>query len=933
VDPTIGALLGDIRSAAAGGGQIENIDANIDRLRYNVPVQSKRRFPTARIDYNLTDNHRFSSAFNYNWFTDAPDTLNNFDAQWPGFPAFGGQTSVRMSWSNSVRSTLGRNLVNEARVGYSSAPVKFFDEMNTGMYGGSLANQKGFHLLFPNIGTQLTAASPNPSPQSRNATDLAIEDTLTWLKGNHNITAGASFSRFNLWAKNSSLVPDVSFGLLSADPAQQVITAAALQAATGVAPSATQLTQAQNLYAFLTGRVSQIAADARINETTGEYEYVGVGLQRARMQETGFFLQDSWRLKPNLTINAGVRYALQFPFTAQNNSYTTPQIEDVCGVSGVSASGNGCNLFQPGVMPGKAGTAQYFQLEKGKNAYNTDYDNIAPNVGFAWTPSAPGGFLGRLLSDEFVVRGGWARAYSRNGMNDFTGQYNSNPGVTIAVTRSQGLGNIVPDGQPAPVLFRDDAGLGPAAFNPVPQYPLTDVVTQDVRMFAPDIEIPWADSWSFGVQRKVSTNMALEVRYVGTLSRDAWQARNFNELNIVENGFIDEFRRAQSNLQANIAAGRGNTFAFTGAPGTAPLPTLAAFFNAASASAAGDPATYAGTNWTNATFLSFLAGRNPNPYDMVSNTNNPATGIMNNATLRNNAATAGIAPNFFVANPDKLGGAFLTRNEGKSDYHSLQLELRRRLAQGLQFNTSYVFGKAMQSVFLSHRSDFVSRRDVGSPGDLTHQFKLNVVYDLPFGQGRRFATGAGPVLERLVGGWQIGLNTRIQSGQLVNLGNVRLVGWTADQVQDAYQLRFVHDAKQIFNWPEDVITNTIRAFSVSATSATGYAGAAPEGRYFAPANGPDCLEVVEDSGECGSTGALVVHGPTFQQSDLRIAKRTQIMGRVNFEFAAEMLNVFNKANFVPQDEASSSTLNNYLVTTLTGTNTSRVIQLVSRINW
>jgi hypothetical protein len=46
-----------------------------------------------------------------------------------------------------------------------------------------------------------------------------------------------------------------------------------------------------------------------------------------------------------------------------------------------------------------------------------------------------------------------------------------------------------------------------------------------------------------------------------------------------------------------------------------------------------------------------------------------------------------------------------------------------------------------------------------------------------------------------------------------------------------------------------------------------------------------------------------------------------------------MLNVFNKANFVPQDEASSSTLNNYLVTTLTGTNTSRVIQLVSRINW
>ena len=56
-------------------------------------------------------------------------------------------------------------------------------------------------------------------------------------------------------------------------------------------------------------------------------------------------------------------------------------------------------------------------------------------------------------------------------------------------------------------------------------------------------------------------------------------------------------------------------------------------------------------------------------------------------------------------------------------------------------------------------------------------------------------------------------------------------------------------------------------------------------------------------------------------------------GRVNFEFSAEMLNVFNTANFVPDDTANSTTLNNYLVTALTGTNTSRTIQLVSRINW
>ena len=88
----------------------------------------------------------------------------------------------------------------------------------------------------------------------------------------------------------------------------------------------------------------------------------------------------------------------------------------------------------------------------------------------------------------------------------------------------------------------------------------------------------------------------------------------------------------------------------------------------------------------------------------VSSTGNASTtALIGNATFRNAAIAAGVPRNFFVANPDLIGGAFLTRNEGFTDYHSMQLELRRRLAQGLQFQTSYVFGKAMQSGFLSHR--------------------------------------------------------------------------------------------------------------------------------------------------------------------------------------------------------------------------------------
>jgi phosphate-selective porin len=126
-------------------------------LTCSVPVETKRWYPTFRLDYNLTSNHRASFAYNYQKFTDFPDTLNNRDASFPGFPVAAGQSSERLGWSGSVRSTLTQNMVNEARVGYSGAPVTFFGEMNVGMFTGSFVPQQGFSLRFPTINTALTS--------------------------------------------------------------------------------------------------------------------------------------------------------------------------------------------------------------------------------------------------------------------------------------------------------------------------------------------------------------------------------------------------------------------------------------------------------------------------------------------------------------------------------------------------------------------------------------------------------------------------------------------------------------------------------------------------------------------------------------------------------------------------------------------------------
>ena len=89
-----------------------------------------------------------------------------------------------------------------------------------------------------------------------------------------------------------------------------------------------------------------------------QYVFGGTGLQRARLRDLGFFIADTWRWKPNLTLNVGVRYELQLPFYPSNNSYSKASVEDVWGVSGVD------NLFQPGVLTGRK--PEFVHLRKGR---------------------------------------------------------------------------------------------------------------------------------------------------------------------------------------------------------------------------------------------------------------------------------------------------------------------------------------------------------------------------------------------------------------------------------------------------------------------------------------------------------------------------------------------------------------------------------------
>lgn len=929
-DPTIAKLLQDIRSSTTSTGAVQSLtDPNLERFTFTNQGGQTRYFPTVRLDFNLTEKHKLENVWNYQLFTGLVDFLNSTDPTFPNFPNQGYQGSNRFSNTTALRSTLTPTIVNEARFGLTGGTVLFFPNVNVGQFTGSLANQDGFSIGIGAAG--ITSATVSTTPSRRNAPVKTFTDTLTWTRGSHSMSFGGSFTNIDFWSWSQQQVPTITLGVDATDPANALFNTTNFPGA-----SATDLANARGIYATLTGRVTAVNASALLNENTLEYTYLGANVQRGRQREFGFFAQDAWRVNPNLTLTGGVRWEVQLPFQAKTSVYSQTTFNELFGISGPG------NLFKPGTQTGKV--TEFTQFSPGTNTYNVDYNNFAPSLGLAWTPRPNNGLLKKVFGDggQTVFRGGYSIAFVREGLNVFTSILASNPGLSIVANKNLTLGNL----GTLPVLFRDKSRLAPPTFQTKPIYPNQGAITDSANAFNPDLQLGYVQSWSFGMQREINKDTVIEARYVGNRGVKLWQQFNLNETNVIENGFLAEFKQAQANLQANIAAGRGTHFRYAGPnTGTAPLPIILGFLTGQAASAAGTAANYGNANFANATLVNALAANAPSWGTFTSN-------FISNATFRGNGITAGMPANFFIVNPGKLGGGWSIENNGRTSYDSLQVELRRRLSKGLLVQGNYTFANAFTNAFASSAvvagqpSTFrdMSLSKTVSPFNVTHAVKVNWIYELPFGKGQLIGGGAGKALDRMIGGWEFHGAARVQSGTPFNFGNVQLIGMTREDLQDQVKMRFDDAGRIAYFLPQDIIDNTRRAFNVSPTSADGYSTlGAPTGRFIAPASRGNCIEAY--TGQCGTTN-LVLYGPSFSRYDLSIVKKTRITERVNFEFRAEFLNAFNHINFIVGNPANDTNViggfanatfgqvtQAYRDLSTTNDPGGRLIQLVGRINF
>jgi Carboxypeptidase regulatory-like domain len=817
-------------------------------------------YPTARVDYQATSNLAVRGVLNLH-YRDLPTS-----PRYPGLPQItNGFASTYYILSTGADWTLKPNLFYQMSFGGQSNYEEFRPGNTLDIYAGGL---NGMRVDLPNLMDEAEIVD-DQLPIPRNNPVWNVTNTLTWLKGKHTMTFGGTYRRTTMYESIGGIPPRYVIGIGTGDPAANAFTTATMPAIRDA-----DRTNALNLYAMLVGRVSNADGQYNLNTETLAYELIPA-LRKEAQNVGGVYAQDQWRVSPTLTLNYGLRWEFSGAATNPSDVYSSP---DPSGILGPSSA-----PFQPNTLNGDP-NPQIFLKPK---PYKGDFNNPAPNVGVAWNPSKPAGFLGKLLGQS-VYRANFGINYYDEGLISFQTAAGNGPGLlqTLALPPfTPGSLNLQ---TPLPAFTRT-----PTEFTfPIPMSGFT--FNRGHSTFDPDIKTPMVKNWSIGYQRELTRDSAIEIRYVGNRGSNLWRLYNLNETNIFENGFLQEFQNAQRNLAINVANGRTG-FANQGLPGQVGLPIFEAAFGARGSQGA----VANSSGFGNTTFITQLgqgqAGRLANT---LAGTDLYLCRMVGNALPVCNTRgynAAGVYPmNVFQANPFAAGNNVrLMTDESSSAYDALQLQFRKRYRQGLDLTAHYTYGKGRTDrygITADNTADWNTLRDRslnwGPTGyDLRHIFQAFGTYDLPFGRDRRFNIQSA-LLDQIFGGWAASGIVKWQSGRpfLLTSGRqtfnqqdagVILKGITVEQLQKMVKVSTPPAGDSRFQ-AGNVLYLDPRLIG-------------PDGR----AN-TDFIDYPTTAGELGQY--VYLYGPGLITADLGLAKTFRLGADRRFNFEALLINAFNHRN-------------------------------------
>jgi hypothetical protein len=848
---------------------------NTQGFRFNTPNGSTGRNIGFRIDYDINSKNRVEGIYSH-FLSKLPNDvqLNNIGEQFPGLPG-GGQESSRPRYALAWHSNFTNSLTNEVRFGFSSSTPVFFNREKFDL---------GYRLVF-DLG--ITNPIQNFLQQGRAPRNHDLLDNVTWVKGDHVFKFGTSYRTIDILNFNDGgIVPQYTLGYnTTTSPVPAGLTAANFPG--GI--SSSDLTAAQNLAAFLTGQVRSGTQTFNITDTNSGFKR-GVGSIRHLDYTTlAFYGGDTWRMRPNLSINLGLRWEYIAPLTER----------DGLGILPTSTSLSSLNDPVAQLVFAGKGTGREFLAK--------DLNNWAPNFSFAWDPFGGKGEQAGKTS----VRGGFAVSYAID--NNATVLNNSavggNAGLQSTVTKD--IGGFV-------------SGAGIATL-PTPAFKmprtLEDQLTlsQTPTLFTTEyhLDTPYAAQWNFGVEREIMRDTAFSIGYVGNRGVSLTRGIDTNQVIIFQNGFFADFLRAQSNLA--LFGNPACTAAQAAATGCQVLTVFPKLGNS-------------GGNLANSTIRTLLSegrvGELANTYVSSRCTyliQNPAQGCLANFGVGANTATIG--PEFFLpANRNALATDYIG-SSGWSNYHGLQAEVRKRLTHGWYYQVNYTWSKAFTNAEQA-QAEFLPYLDntIGDPlekkrnnQDVHHVIKGNAVYELPFGPGKSIGGNTHGFLGKLLGGWQVSGLAQWRTGRPISFisgrgtvnRNARSGNNTPNTTLTISQLQ---DATGLFYSPLNGLPLVIDPKLINLS--TGRANSA----YFTqPA-----------AGTFGGLSLTPVDGPGYFNLDTALIKRTRFKERIGLELRLEAFNVTNHTNFsVP----NSLDINSTDFGKITSTFDNRIIQMAWKVTF
>lgn len=784
---------------------------------------------------------------------------------------FPGQGPSRVDEDNSKGLTAGYTwtirptLVNDLRYGYVRQGFG-----RTGVGSGDYVD-----FRFLSTATAETRSTITSVPVNN------IVDNLSWAKGKHTFQLGGNWrlvhynhgtnaNSFNNGSTNPS-----GLGGTTPDPA----TIGAQPVDGGFQESY------QQAFANLVGTVSEVTNIYNYHidsPTAGTLLADGAFItHHFKANEFEYYLQDSWRATSKITLTYGIRHSILQTPSETSGQEIAPTIDTHAWFVQREIAAQQGQTFEPNLQFSPTGSFY------GKPGYWPKQKlNFAPRLSVAYAPDS-----------KTSIRAGFGLYFDHYG-ESLVNTFDAKGSFGLSSQLTTPLGTYSIDGSarhPAAPRFTDNHTLppiGPAGGGSTQAFPYTPpsgpadgfAVTWGLDS---RLKTPYSESFDFSIQRQLPGGFSLEAAYYGRLGRHLLQNYDLAEpVDVVDTKGGGDYYTAGAQLS-------GITDQNGGDPG-ATVPAIKYFEDVFPFMANVD---YLGESATQAIYSNEWA-----PYRGEFGA---TTAIADIDFYCGYGCPAGYQSQFWQG---QFASLYALSTLGNSYYNSGQLVVRHSVGRGLQLDFSYTYSHSIDmgsdpergTEFGGGGGNFSNILNTWKPSlnrassdyDVRHLITTDWVYALPFGKGKALASGAGTLLDNMIGGWQFTGVEHWNSGLPFAFVDP---GWTTDwEVPNfATVTGKLHTHKN-----SDALGNVFAFDNPYQTINGGVATGSPV-RFSYP-------------GEAGQRN--VFRGDGYFDTDSGLDKNWKLGEYGGLKFAWEVFNVTNTVRFDPasiEDVLTQKTIGQY----------------------